>query len=139
MLQRTHQNIISITSAVVLTAIIFSCQIGIWNSISPTLISQSHHLMNSMADCCQTDSGTSGTTVPNNDSSRGIFTLPDNRLPLVTISLLFLLAFFVFFSKLGNYAIYSYLKTIRIKYGGFKLFYYLSYLFSSGILNPKIY
>jgi len=36
-------------------------------------------------------------------------------------------------------AVSFYFRLTRIKYGGFKLFYYLPYIFSAGILHPKIY
>lgn len=138
MSQKFYKNIKSLTSAVILLTIIFSCQIGIWNSIFPVSLDTMHHQMAPSSDCCATDSS-AGTGIPDTDSSSDIFTLPDNRLFLVAISFLFLFTSFTLLSKLKSYSTYNYLKNIRLKYGGFKLFHYFSYLFSSGIINPKIY
>lgn len=138
MTSKVYRNIISLTSIAILAAVVFSCQIGLWNSIFPISLDTPHHQMPASSDCCQTDNNTR-TSTPVTDSSGDIFTLPDNRLSFVVISFLFLLVSFNFLSKLRRYSAYNYLKNIRFKYGGFKLFHYFSHLFSSGILNPKVY
>lgn len=136
--QKIYQNIISLTSVAILIAVVFSCQIGIWNLFFPIPLDTPHHQMASSSDCCQAEHN-QGTTVPISDTDGNIFTLPDNRLSLVTVTFLFLLISISFLWQLRSRIIGDYLKNIRLKYGGFKLFYYFSYLFSSGIINPKIY
>lgn len=125
-------------SIAVLVSLIFSCQIGIWNSIFPLSSDTLSHHMTSQADCCHKDS--TNNSLPIDNSSGDIFTLPDNRLSLVVVTALFLLASLITFLSIDRKSFLTgYFKDIRIKYGGFKLFYYFSELFSSGIINPKIH
>lgn len=136
MKNKLQKKIIFNLSLVFLLVIVFSCQFGIWDSFM-AMINNHSNMLESVADCCQANS--SGLVPTSNDSNKSIFTLPDNRLYFMNIFFVILYLLIIFLLRLTKSIIFDYLKTIRIKYGGFKLFYYFSSLFSAGIINPKIY
>ena len=54
MSQQVYKNIISLTSLAILIAIVFSCQIGLWNSIFTASLAHIHYKVEPIADYCQT-------------------------------------------------------------------------------------
>jgi len=133
---KLQKKIISLVSLVVLLVVIFSCHFGIWNAIFSNS-SVNHHVMNTTLDCCSNSHQSAGVTSYSFDV--GDFALPTNKLLLALLLTVVSFILFNLISTIIQTAVSFYFRLTRIKYGGFKLFYYLPYIFSAGILHPKIY
>lgn len=136
MKRKLFNNLTSIIFTMVLVLVVLSCQMGIWDSFFMHPGSH-HHVGQLMSICCNSEN--SGSTASVIKSHKDLFSLPDNNLIYFIAFFALVSPLFSYLLKLGSLNINNYFKCIRLKYGGFKSFSYFLYLFSTGIIQPKVY
>ncbi len=136
MFRKLFNNQISIVFTITLVLVVLLCQIGIWDSFF-TYSGTHNHTQKVMAMCCNVDKSEAGDLII--QSHKDISNLPDNKLIYLIALLTTASPLFSYLLKFGSLNINNYFRFIRLKYGGFKLFSYFLYLFSSGIIQPKVY
>lgn len=123
--------LVSILVVNFIIAILFGCGMILQNTL---FNDHSNHQMANM-ECCDL----AASQAINHNLNNIAYILPTTNLSALVLLLIISLAIVVFGQLPSLNKFTNYIRAIKDKYGGFKLFYYFIKLFSQGLLHPKIF